>query len=245
MPFRDLPSFLKHCEEHGDLVRVPAEVDPRLEIAEIVTRVVRADGPALVFERVAGSRYPLAANVLGAARRCAWALGREPAAIGEELSATAERLMPPSIHAVWQSRDLILRLRHFAVHTRDRSPAQDVVGDDTLDDLPILTCWPGDGGRFLTFPLVVTRHPETGGRNLGIYRMHVFDARRTGMHWQIMKGGGFHYAAAERLGKPLPVAVALGADPATLLASVAPLPEGIDELAFAGFLRGQATDLAR
>jgi 4-hydroxy-3-polyprenylbenzoate decarboxylase len=114
-----------------------------------------------------------------------------------------------------------------------------------LDALPILQLWPRDGGRFVTFPLVFTQHPETGARNLGIYRMQVFDRKTTGMHWQIGKGGGFHFASAERLGRGLDVAVAVGADPATLLSAVAPLPEGIDELAFAGFLRGRPTRLAR
>ena len=244
MPFSDLQAFLSHCEKRGDLVRVRAEVDPRLEIAEIVTRVVRADGPAIVFERVSGSRFPVAANVLGAARRCAWALGEDPEAIGARLLATAERILPPSPRALWEARRTLIGGRNFRT-VRVRRPAWRSVPGLTLDDLPVITCWPGDGGPFVTFPLVLTAHPETGQRNLGIYRMHVYDGRTTGMHWQIMKGGGYHYDAAERLGVELPVAVALGADPITLLASVAPLPEGIDELALAGFLRGAPSELAR
>ena len=254
MPFDDLSSFLRFCESRGDLARVPAPVDPRLEISEIVTRVVRSDGPALLFERVEGSPFPVAANVLGSDRRCAWALGREPAAIGAELLSAAERLLPPSPSGLWRARRMLARGRHFRVRRTAAAPWSERGGGGsttpdgrplTLDDLPVLTCWPGDGGRFITFPLVVTEHPATGGRNLGIYRMHVYGPGRAGMHWQIMKGGGYHYAAAERLGRALPVAVAVGADPLTLLASVAPLPEGIDELAFAGFLRGSPTELAR
>lgn len=246
MPFPDLQSFLRHCESRGDLARVAVEVDPDQEIAEIVTRVVREDGPALWFERPRGSRFPVVANVLGSRRRCEWALGRPPEAIGEELLAVAEQLMPPSPRALWGARGTLARARHMRVRRVRSGPAQEVVDPAlSLDDLPVLTLWPQDGGPFVTFPLVVTAHPGTGGRNLGIYRMHVFDGRRTGMHWQIMKGGGFHYAEAERRGMALPVAVALGADPITLLASVAPLPEGIDELAFAGFLRGAPTDLVR
>jgi UbiD family decarboxylase len=241
--FPDLQSFLDHCERQGDLARVRAEVDPRLEVAEIVTRVVRADGPAILFERVRGSRFPIAANVLGSTRRCRWALGEEPAAIGERLLEVAERLVPPSPRSLWGARETLLGARHFRVRRRGKG-AWTPTPDLGLDDLPVLTCWPGDGGPFVTFPLVLTAHPETGQRNLGIYRMHVYDGATTGMHWQIMKGGGYHYAAAERLDRELPVAVALGADPITLLASVAPLPEGIDELAFAGFLRGSPTDLA-
>ena len=243
MAFPDLQSFLDHCERQKDLVRVRAEVDPRLEVAEIVTRVVRADGPAILFERVRGSRFPIAANVLGSPRRCRWALGDEPAAIGERLLSVAERLLPPSPRALWGARRTLLGARHFRVRRRRRAAWSRT--SLSLDDLPVLTCWPDDGGPFLTFPLVVTAHPESGQRNLGIYRMHVYDGTTTGMHWQIMQGGGYHYAAAERLERELPVAVALGADPVTLLASVAPLPEGIDELAFAGFLRGAPTDLTR
>jgi 4-hydroxy-3-polyprenylbenzoate decarboxylase len=209
-----------------------------------VTRVVRADGPALVFERVRGSRFPIAANVLGSARRCAWALGEEPEAIGERLLATAERMLPPTPRALWEARRTLVGGRNFRTRRSRRAAWRESPGL-TLADLPVLTCWPGDGGPFITFPLVLTAHPETGHRNLGIYRMHVYDDRTTGMHWQIMKGGGYHYAEAERLNLDLPVAVALGADPITLLASVAPLPEGIDELAFAGFLRGSPSELAR
>ena len=243
-PFPDLQTFLRSCESRGDLARVQVDVDPRFEITEIVTRVVKGDGPALLFERVKGSRFPVAANILGAARRCRWALGREPEEIGAELLRFAEELMPPSPRALWDSRGTLLGLRHMRVR-RVRSSSARANNALTLDDLPILTCWPEDGGRFITFPLVVTADPATGRRNLGIYRMHVYDGRRAGMHWQIMKGGGYHYAAAEALDRPLPVAVALGADPITLLASVAPLPEGIDELGFAGFLRGSPTELVR
>lgn len=243
MPFPDLRSFLDHCEARGDLVRIRAEVDPQFEITEIVSRVVRADGPALWFENVAGSRFPLVANVLGSMRRCEWALGRPPGEIGAELLAAGERLMPPSPKGLWRARSTLLGARHFRVHrSRRGAPARSRL---TLDDLPILTCWPEDGGPFITFPLVVTHHPRTGGRNVGTYRLHVYGPHETGMHWQIMKGGGFHHAAAEVAGEPLPVAVALGADPITLLASIAPLPEGIDELAFAGFLRGEPTEIQR
>ncbi len=247
MAFPDLQSFLQHCEARGDLARISAEVDPRFEITEIVSRVVRADGPALWFERVKGSRFPVVANVLGSSRRCEWAVGRAPESIGEELLATAEQLMPPSPKALWTARSTLLGVRHFRVRRTGSASGDDGPASDRLsfDDLPILTCWPEDGGPFVTFPLVVTAHPQTGSRNVGTYRMHVYDSERAGMHWQIMKGGGYHYAAAEERDTPLEVAVALGADPITLLASISPLPEGIDELAFAGFLRGAPTEIRR
>lgn len=245
MAFLDLQSFLQYCETRGDLARIGVEVDPRFEITEIVSRVVRADGPALWFERVKGSRFPVVANVLGSSRRCEGVFGRPPESIGEELLATAEQLMPPSPKALWSTRSTLLGVRHFRVR-RNRSGSGSPTADRlSLDDLPILTCWPEDGGPFVTFPLVVTAHPETGSRNVGTYRMHVYDGERAGMHWQIMKGGGYHYAAAEERNTPLEVAVAIGADPITLLASIAPLPEGIDELAFAGFLRGSPTEIQR
>jgi 4-hydroxy-3-polyprenylbenzoate decarboxylase len=245
--FPDLQSFLQHCEARGDLARISAEVDPRFEITEIVSRVVCADGPALWFERVKGSRFPVVANVLGSSRRCEWAVGRAPESIGEELLATAEQLMPPSPKALWTARSTLLGVRHFRVRRTGSASGDDGPASDRLsfDDLPILTCWPEDGGPFVTFPLVVTAHPQTGSRNVGTYRMHVYDSERAGMHWQIMKGGGYHYAAAEERDTPLEVAVALGADPITLLASISPLPEGIDELAFAGFLRGAPTEIRR
>jgi len=245
--FPDLQSFLRHCEARGDLARISTEVDPRFEITEIVSRVVRADGPALWFERVKGSRFPVVANVLGSNRRCEWAVGRAPELIGEELLATAEQLMPPSPKALWAARSTLLGVRHFRVRRTGSASGDDRPASDrlSLDDLPILTCWPEDGGPFVTFPLVVTAHPQTGSRNVGTYRMHVYDGERAGMHWQIMKGGGYHYAAAEETDTPLEVAVALGADPITLLASISPLPEGIDELAFAGFLRGAPTEIRR
>ncbi len=125
------------------------------------------------------------------------------------------------------------------------APSQEVSGGADLDTLPVLTCWPGDGGRFITLPQVVTYDPVSGRRNMGMYRMQVFDGRTTGMHWQIQKGGGFHYARAEKLGRPLELAVAIGTDPALLLATVAPLPENIDEAMFAGFLRGKRTQFVR
>jgi 4-hydroxy-3-polyprenylbenzoate decarboxylase len=137
------------------------------------------------------------------------------------------------------------RLDEWPSFLRDGAPSQARTLGLDLGPLPILQLWPGDGGRFITFPLVFTEHPVTRARNMGIYRIHVYDAATTGMHWQIGKGGGFHYAAAEKMGRGLDVAIAVGADPATLLSAVAPLPEGIDELAFAGFLRGAPTRLAR
>ncbi len=245
MPFSDLPSFLAHLERHGDLHRVRVEVDPEYEISEIAQRAVREERPALLFERVKGSRYPLAINVLATPRRVEQALGKPPAEIGASLVGFVERLRRPSVGNLWAGRALWSRA--FAARARrvSAAPAQEIVEEPDLGALPILRCWPEDGGRFITFGLVGTSDPRTAERNLGIYRMHVFGPSETGMHWQIQKGGGFHHAVAEAQNAALPVSVSIGADPCTLLAAVAPLPEGVDELAFAGFLRGAPTAIVR
>jgi 4-hydroxybenzoate decarboxylase subunit C len=241
---RTLSEFLIHLERRGDLKRITREVDWAHEVTEIACREAKREGPALLFERVRDSNVPLAVNVLGARRRIDWALGRTPASVGAELEEILHAVPPRRLSDLWRlrgsaSRALAMRPRRIGF-----APSQEGRLED-LGTLPNLQLWPGDGGRFVTFGLVLTEHPETRGRNLGIYRMHLYDPRTTGMHWQIGKGGGFHHHRAEQLGRSLEVAVAVGADPATLLASVAPLPEGIDEIAFAGFLRGAPTRLAR
>jgi len=243
--FRTLGAFLEHLEARGDLLRVSREVDWACEITEIACREARREGPALLFENVRGASFPLAVNVLAATRRIEWALGRSPRSVGAELEQLLHGLPPAGLRGLMQLRGSAGRLLAMRPRRVRRAESQAEALGAGLDPLPILKVWPMDGGRFVTFPLVLTEHPETRTRNLGIYRMHVYDGRTTGMHWQIGKGGGFHFHTAERRGLPLEVAVHIGADPATLLAAVAPLPEGIDELAFAGFLRGAATRLAR
>ena len=242
--FRTLGGFLADLERRGDLKRVAREVDRDCEVTEIAGREAKAGGPALLFEHVRGAGFPLAVNVLAAKRRIEWALGRPPAAVGAELEQLFHALPPRRLRDLWRLRGSAARLLAMRPKTLARGPVQAHALGADLSTLPILQLWPKDGGRFLTFPLVLTEHPGTKVRNLGVYRMQVYDERTTGMHWQIGKGGGFHFFAAEKRGDGLPVAVAVGADPATLLASVAPLPEGVDELAFAGFLRGAPTRLA-
>jgi 4-hydroxy-3-polyprenylbenzoate decarboxylase len=242
--FRSLGEFLSLLERRGDLKRVAREVDWAYEVTEIACREARAEGPALLFERVRGSRFPLAVNVLAARRRIEWAIGRTPGSVGDELESLAHALPPKRWSDLWALRGSARRVLAMRPRQIEAGPAQ-ARRLDGLGALPILQLWPGDGGRFVTFPLVLSEHPVTHTRNLGVYRMQVFGERETGMHWQIGKGGGFHYHEAEKSGRPLEVAVAVGADPATLLSAVAPLPENIDELAFAGFLRGVPTRLSR
>jgi 4-hydroxy-3-polyprenylbenzoate decarboxylase len=246
MPPFGLRSFLVDLEMHRELKRVRAEVDPRFEIAEIAQRTVRDEGPALLFERVKGSPYPLAINMFGTFRRIERALGMHPEELGQRIVRFAEELNPPTPEALWNARDFFPRLFAFRPQRVRSAPAQAVTDPKPdLDQLPVITCWPKDGGRFITFPLVVSRHPVNHKNNVGIYRMQVFDRATTGMHWQIHKGGGFHYHSAEQQREALPVAVALGADPALMLAGIFPLPEALEEIAFAGILSARRTRLAR
>lgn len=236
-----LGDFARFLEKEGELHRVHVEVDPYLEITEIARRAIRERKPALWFEHVQGSPYPLVINLLASERRCELALGTHPDALGEEIIGFLGDLFPPAASTIWKKRKFVRRFLHAAPKNSGRGRAQEVIEEPNLDLLPVLTCWPEDGGRFLTLPQVITYDPRNGKRNMGIYRMQVFDARTTGMHWQIQKGGGFHYYQAEKLGREFAMAVALGTDPALLMATIAALPENIDEAMFAGFLRGERT----
>jgi len=237
--------FARFLERNGELRRVSVEVDPFLEITEIATRALREGKPALWFEKVRGSRFPLVINGLATDRRCALALRKDPEELGHELLAFVEAMLPPRPRLLLKHRRILRRFLSTPVRRVRHGVGQHVIVDPDLDALPVITCWPGDGGRFITLPQVVTEDPRTGTRNMGMYRMQVFDRRTTGMHWQIQKGGGFHYYQAEKLGRPLELAVAIGTDPALLFATIAALPENIDEAMFAGFLRGRRTEFAR
>ncbi|MBI4605180.1 MAG: UbiD family decarboxylase [Planctomycetes bacterium] len=244
-PARDLHDFLGVLERAGELHRVRCEVDPELEVTEIATRCVRERGPALLFERVKGSPYPLAIGVFASDRRLELALGRPPAEIGAEIRAAIDRLSPPSLRGLWESRALLRRAVSLRVKRVRRAPCQEVVEEPDLGTLPALKCWPGDGGRFITYPLVITTGGGGRRRNVGLYRMQVHSREETGMHWQIQKGGGFHHHEAEARGEDLEVAVAIGADPVLLMAAMWPLPEGVDEAAFSGLIRGRPARMAR
>ena len=242
----DLQGFLALLEREGQLARVRAAVDPELEITAIATRVVREQGPALLFERVEGSEIPLAINLLGSDRRIELALGRHPQQVGDELRRLIEAATPPRPRRLLDEWRTIGRVLAMAPARVRRGACQEVEEEPVdLARLPLMKCWPQDAGRFITCGMVLTHDPETDARNLGIYRMQLAGPDQVLMHWQIQKGGGFHYWKAERQGKALAVAVVIGGDPVLYLASVAPLPEGIDELAFAGFLRGRRIRIAK
>ncbi len=236
----NLRSFLDLLERQNDLVRIKAEVDPYLEAAEIHRRVIDRGGPALIFERVKGSRYPVVTNLFGTADRIEKAFGPKPENLVRELVKVAESILPPRPRELWQRRGLAFDLLKLGTRKTARAPVTQVMDKPArLDELPVLTTWQEDGGPFITLPLVYTENPLTGKHNLGMYRLQRYDAATTGLHWQIHKGGGFHYHEAERLGQPLPVTVFLGGPPALMLSAIAPLPEDVPELVLASLLAGE------
>ncbi|HEV7506436.1 MAG TPA: UbiD family decarboxylase [Thermoanaerobaculia bacterium] len=242
--FPDLRAFLDQLRQDRDLVTVEAPVDARLEAAEIHRRVIAAGGPALLFTNVKGADFPLVTNLFGTARRAEMAFGTRPQQLIRRLVRLAETLLLPTPAKIWGARDLAREALRIGSSRRGSGPVTEVVNSDVhLDRLPVLTTWPEDGGPFVTLPLVYTEHPDGKGHNLGMYRLHVHDARSTGMHWQIGKGGGFHYAVAEAREQALPVTVFLGGPPALILAAIAPLPENVPELMLASLIAGERLKL--
>jgi 4-hydroxy-3-polyprenylbenzoate decarboxylase len=248
MAYNDLREFLKVLEDHGLLKRIRTEVDPILEIAEVNDRVVKAGGPALLFENPKGSKFPVLVNAFGSFERMRLALEVESLdEIGQRMLEFLEPEIPSNLIEKLKALPKLKRLADFLPKYVKSGPCKEVIMRDnpSLDVFPILKTWPGDGGRFITLPMVFTKDPETGGRNCGMYRMHVYDSRTTGMHWHMHKDGAKHYRKAERLGRRLEVAVAIGSDPAVMYSSTAPLPEDIDEMLLAGFLRRSPVELVK
>ncbi len=247
--YSDLAEFLADLDKRRQLVRIADRVSPTLEIAAVTDRACKSPhgGPALLFENPSGFDIPVATNIFGSLERMQLALGVTKL---EDLEKEIDDLMtPPAPKGVMDALKLLPvvgRLADLMPKTVKDAPCQEVVNrDGTLDDLPILTCWPGDGGPFITLPLVFTRDPETGTRNIGVYRMQVFDGRTTGMHWQRHKGGAQHYRVAERLGRRLEVAVALSPEPILAYCATAPMPEGLDELLLGGFLSRRRIEVVK
>ena len=251
MSFPDLRAFIDRLRSDGDIVTVEAPVDRHLEVAEIHRRVIAAGGPALLFTNVVGrdpgsgtrdpqkSRFRLVTNLFGTARRAELAFGERPLRLIRRVVELAETLLPPTPQKLWDARDVGFELLKVGTRRVGDGPVTQVVTSDVrLDQLPVITCWPEDGGPFITLPLVYTTHPEKHGHNLGMYRMQVYDARTTGMHWQIGKGGGYHYAVAEKRREALPATVFLGGPPALILSAIAPLPENVPELLLASLIAG-------
>ncbi len=256
MPYKDLREFISRLERERELKRISVEVDVDLEITEIADRVSKSGGPALLFEKPHSAKdgvayaLPLLINAVGSKRRLELALGVDSI---EDVARRMEELLemkpPEGFFDKMKMLPKLAELGSFTPKTVKTGPCKEFVARQnvSLASLPIMKCWPQDGGRFISWPMVVTRSPKNGRRNVGCYRMQVFDERTTGMHWQIHKGGAEHFRWLERQGKGrrMDVAVAIGADPVTMLAGVLPLPEDLDEFLFAGFLRQEAVELVK
>jgi len=247
MAYADLREFISKLEREHELVRVRRRVSTELEITEIADRTVKSGGPALLFENVEGSDVPVLINQYGSLRRMSMALGVERLDdIGAEIASLLPTQPPGGFLDKLRMLPKLARVASVFPKTVKHGPCREVVrrGDDAnLDFLPILKCWPGDGGRFITLPMVFTKDPDTGRRNVGMYRMQLYDGRTTGMHWHIHKVGARHYAEYEKRNRRMEVAVALGGDPAITYAATAPLPDDFDEMIFAGFLRRKPVEM--
>jgi len=247
MAYRSLRQFLDRLEQAGELLRVKEPVDTRLEMAALADRAAKQGGPALLFERPGSGQLPVAMNLFGTRRRTSWALSCDDF---EEHAAELRSLLkmaPPQ--GLWEKLKMLPKLGKLATltpkHVSD-GPVQEIVErEPDLSTLPVLTTWPHDGGPFITLPQVVTRDPETGLRNVGMYRIQVLGPRRLAMHWQLHKTATAHYRAYRRRGEKMPVAIALGGDPALTWSASAPLPPGVDEYLFAGFLRKEGVPLLK
>ncbi|MDA8174026.1 MAG: menaquinone biosynthesis decarboxylase [Nitrospiraceae bacterium] len=247
MAYKDLAEFISALEKKSLLKRIAAQADPELEIAEINDRVVKSAGPALLFEDPKGSKIPCAVNLFGSWERMKLALEVDSLDdIGERMMEFLEPEMPTGLLGKLKALPKLKKLSDWFPKTVKSGPCKEqIFREPDLNAIPILKTWPLDGGRFITLPMVFTRDPETGLRNCGMYRMQVFDSRTTGMHWHMHKDGARHFRKAEAAGKRLEVAVAIGSDPATMYSASAPLPEGIDEMLLAGFLRGEPVEMVK
>jgi UbiD family decarboxylase len=241
----DLRAFLDEVrrDDPRGVVEVTAEVEGRLEAAEIHRRVIAAGGPVLLFRNVRGSSFPLVTNLFGTPRRAELAFGRHAGPFIRKAADFAKRALPPTLGKLWGARDLGLAALRVGLRRGNSGPVTEVEDPPDLTKLPALTCWPEDGGPFVTLPLVLTAHPDGLGTNLGMYRLQIHDARTTGLHWQIGKGGGFHHKVAESRGEALPVNVFVGGPPALILSAIAPLPENVPELILASLIAGEKLGL--
>lgn len=254
MQYKDLRDFIAKLERLGELKRIHTEVDPYLEITEICDRTLKNGGPALLFERLRGSGMPLLGNLFGTTRRVALGMGEESVealrGVGELLAQLKEPEPPQGVRDAWEKIPVFRRVLDMAPKSIKGAACQEIVveGNDVdLSRIPVQTCWPGDAGPLITWGLVVTRGPHKPRQNLGIYRMQVIGRNRVIMRWLAHRGGALDYRDWQQLhaGEPFPLSVALGADPATILGAVTPVPDTLSEYAFAGLLRGSRTELTQ
>lgn len=254
MEYKDLRDFISKLEQLGELKRVTQEVDPYLEMTEICDRVLQQKGPALLFENPKGYSTPVLANLFGTPKRVALGMGQDEVSalteVGEVLATLKEPEPPAGVKDAWEKLPVYKQVLNMAPKMVKKPVCQQIVieGDDVdLATLPIQTCWPEDAGPLITWPLVITKGPLAKRQNLGIYRQQVIGRNKVIMRWLAHRGGALDFKAwqEEHPGEPFPIAVALGADPATILAAVTPVPDSLSEYAFAGLLRGSKTELAK
>ena len=254
MKHTDLREFVSYLEQQGELVRITHEVDPHLEMTEISDRTLRAKGPALLVENPKGYSIPVLCNLFGTPKRVAMGMGQDSVEalrdVGELLAFLKQPEPPKSLKDLWGKRHDFKQVLNMPVKKLKKAPCQEIIieGDDVnLDGIPIQTCWPGDISPLITWPLVVTRGPDKERQNLGIYRMQKLAKNKLIMRWLAHRGGALDYRDWQQKhpGKPYPVAIALGADPATTLGAVTPVPDSLSEYAFAGLLRGEKTSVVK
>ncbi len=248
MPYDDLRDFVRALEKSGELKRIPFEVDPYLEITEFADRSVKQGGPALLFENPKGD-IPVLINAFASMRRMEIALEATPDEVAGRIVELIEMRKPEGLLGKLKMLPKWADLAAIFPKTVSTGPCKENIRRDnfSLDALPILHCWPQDGGRFITLPMVFSRNPDTGKRNCGCYRLQVFDSRTTGMHWQTHKQGAEHYRRLKAAGttKRMDIAVAIGADPATMYSAILPLPPDLDEMMIAGFIRGKPVEMVK
>jgi 4-hydroxy-3-polyprenylbenzoate decarboxylase len=249
MPFNDLREFISALEKAGELKRVRFEVDPYLEITEFADRSVKRNGPALLFEKPKGSLVPVLINAFASMKRMEIALGVDSVdEIAARISDYLQMKVPQGLVNKLKMLPKLAEIGSFFPKIVADGPCKEVIRRDkfSLRDYPVLHCWPQDGGRFITLPLVFSKNPETGKRNCGMYRMQVYDDKTTGMHWQTHKQGAEHHRRLLAEGKRrMNVAVAIGADPATMYSAILPLPPDLDEMMIAGFLRSKPVEMVK
>ncbi len=250
MAYNDLREFIAALEKNGELQRIPFEVDPYLEMTAFADRSVKTNGPALLFEKPKGYKMPVLVNSMASIKRMQLALQVENVdQIAARITEYLQMKMPEGIMGKLKMLPMLAEMGNFFPKIVSGGPCKEVVERDnfSLKDIPVLHCWPEDGGPFITLPLVFSKNPETGKRNCGMYRMQVYDERTTGMHWQTHKQGADHYRRLLQEGKRkrMDIAVAIGADPAVMYSAILPLPPELDEMMIAGFLRGKPVEMVK
>ncbi len=250
MAYSDLREFVRALEKRGELKRIAEEVDPVLEITEFADRSVKSGGPALLFEKPKGSSIPVLINSFASSKRMELALEVDSVdEVARRISEYLEMRMPEGLLGKLKMLPKLAEMGSFFPKIVSGGPCKEVIRREgfSLEEYPILKCWPDDGGRFITLPMVFSRNPDSGKRNCGMYRMQVYDGQTTGMHWQTHKQGAEHYRRLLKQGvvKQMPVAVAIGSDPATMYSAILPLPPDLDEMMIAGFLRGKPVEMVK